>query len=326
MNVTQNVTLASFKICYMLLSKQKPLSEGPFFKECLIESMNILLANHRDNEIIMSKINSLQLSRQTVTRRAEEIAAIIRSKIKFMLEICDSFSLCIDESADIKDRSQLVSFFRISIKGQIIDHIFDLQPLTDTTTAQDIFDSLSDTLSSYGKRFEDIHSITTDGASNMRGIRNGLVAKIKEINPKLISIHCVIHQESLIAQKSFPQAKQIADKVMSIINKCISAGSLRHRKFQKFLEDNDSDIKNIQKMQQVRWLSLANTLKSFLPCVELIDQFLKSQNPPIVFEELSDDEWIEKICFMTDLTSQFSKLNLSLQGNFLYGLIVNLKL
>ena len=48
----------------------------------------------------------------------------------------------------------------------------------------------------------------------MIGIKNGLVAKLKEVHPKIISLQCIIHQENLVSKFGIAEAKSFADKVM----------------------------------------------------------------------------------------------------------------
>ena len=121
----------------------------------------------------------------------------------------------------------------------------------------------------------------------MIGVRNGVVAKLKEVHPKLISLQCIIHQENLIVKVGIPETKVFSDQVMKIINKCISSGATRHRLFRQFLENFESDINDLEKMQQVRWLSCASVFSKFLTGVESIKEFLASVN--LEFEILSDN-------------------------------------
>ena len=146
----------------------------------------------------------------------------------------------------------------------------------------------------------------------MVGKKNGVVAKLKQENSKLLSLQCIIHQENLVAKAGIPEAKIFSDKVMKIVNKCISSGATRHRLFRQFLEECEHDITDLQKMQQVRWLSCANVFTKFLNAIGPIKEFLATLK--IQFEELDDGFWIQKLSFLTDLTNKMSVLNRSLQG------------
>ena len=293
------------------------MSEGPFVKSCIQASMQVLLAKHPHKDRILDQINGLQLSRQTVTERAEIISNLIQSEIKILIDQSIAFSICCDESTDINQVSQLVIYARIVDDHlKIKDTLIDILPMHETTKSSDIYQKIIESLQRYGKGPKDVTSITTDGAKSMRGVKEGVTAKLKRDNNNLIDLHCILHQEDLVAKKSIPAAKVYSDKVMLIVNKCMSSGALRCRQFKAFLDENGSDIQKLSKMAQVRWLSVNKTFSEFISIIDLIYEFLKDQK--IVFEELKNQDWIEKLAFLTDLTGHFSILNKKLQGSFCF--------
>ena len=85
---------------------------------------------------------------------------------------------------------------------------------------------------------------------------------------------------------------------MRIVNKCIGSGATRHRLFKQFLEDCGEKINDLQKMQQVRWLSCANIFQRFLSISNTIKDFFSSLG--IFFDELENEIWIKKLTFLTD--------------------------
>lgn len=307
------------------LRSQKPFAEGDFIKECLLQSMETILKNRKEKVAILSDIKDIPLSRMTITRRAELIANCIRQNMRNILKKNCEISLCLDESTDICDMSQLIIWIRIChLEGQtfdIIEEILDLQPLTDTTTAQDIFTALKKTLSNFDIDICKISAITTDGAPSMVGRKEGLAEKMRRENPKLINFHCLIHQENLTAKMGIPEAKKFSDFVMKIVNLLISGSSLKHRQFKNFLEQTNSELDSISKMNQVRWLSVEKTLNQFIKVVGEIKLFLNSMKRPIEIPELSDVSWLGDLAFFADLTAIMGELNRKLQSNNLLLII-----
>ena len=57
------------------------------------------------------------------------------------------------------------------------------------------------------------------------------------------------------ASMSIQKAKTFANKVMVIVNKCISAGVLRYS-ICKILEEKNCQMPKVSQMQQERWLSM----------------------------------------------------------------------
>ena len=110
------------------------------------------------------------------------------------------------------------------------------------------FNALKKPHEDYSIDINKITCITTDGAASMTKCKSGLIALMKKYNQNLKSVHCLIHQESLIAKLGVPDAKKMADVVMSIVNKCISAGATKRRSFWSFLEESQTEVPDLVKM------------------------------------------------------------------------------
>ena len=78
----------------------------------------------------------------------------------------------------------------------------------------------------------------------------------------------------------------MADNVMNIINKLVSRGALKHRQFRLLLEENNSIISDLSKMQQVRWLSCQKVFNQFMTILDLIKDFVSLQG--LIIPELDD--------------------------------------
>ena len=299
-----------------MLKKQLPFSHGEIVKECIYIGMKQLLKHHRDHAKILSDVKNLQLSRQTVARRTEVIGQNIKEELKKMIKNSAAISICLDESTDRNDLSQLVVFARIvSDRLSISNEFLGLIPLKTTTTSDDLYEALQEVFKRYDFDEKQLTSVTTDGAASMVGCRNGLTTKMKSKNNALLSLRCIIHQESLCAKTGIKDAKPFADSVMKLTNKAIAGGATKHRQFVQFLEENEADFRDIAKMQQVRWLSCEKTFRQFLAVFPLIKEFFSLNGT--VPAELVDNNWVEKLCFFTDLSSKLATLNKQLQGIFI---------
>ena len=74
--------------------------------------------------------------------------------------------------------------------------------------------------------------IATDGASAMTGKHNSFVAKLKEVAPHIITIHCIIHRQHLTA-KSLNNDMEEALKITILAISFVKANALHDRLFQK---------------------------------------------------------------------------------------------
>jgi len=105
-NKAKEATIASYKITEILATKKKkkkkPFQDGNVIKECLVE-----------NKIEMcSAIKEVQLSWSTITRRVDYMPDDTE-QLRQDLEICEFFSLQLDEWTDVCDASQLLVFIQM---------------------------------------------------------------------------------------------------------------------------------------------------------------------------------------------------------------------
>ena len=222
LNRTQIIALASFKVVEILIRRQQPFIHGQLVKQIIEDVMSILLMRRSDKEKILRDIRALQLSRKTVVRRLEDIAYYLHFQIKQNIKNAKALSICLDESTDRNNISQLIVWARyVDHNLQAHEEILSIEPMHDTTKAADIFSKLSELLSKFEINFTDLRCVTTDGAPAMVGKINGLIGRIKNENPNLLNLKCIIHQENLSSKFGIRDAKPFSNFVMSIINRII---------------------------------------------------------------------------------------------------------
>lgn len=82
------------------------------------------------------------------------------------------FSLCLDESTDQSDVSQLLIFVRTTFEDITSkEELFDICPLYGTTKGKDVYEALKKTVDRIGG-FNKCSAIATDGAPSMTGKKN----------------------------------------------------------------------------------------------------------------------------------------------------------
>lgn len=97
--------LASYLVTYELVKAKKPLSDDEFIKNCAIKMAELFKESKVAKEFI-----TVSLSKQTVTRRLEDISNQISSSVKGTVTSCSYFAIALDESADVLDTNQLLIF------------------------------------------------------------------------------------------------------------------------------------------------------------------------------------------------------------------------
>lgn len=170
----KGVVKASFKVAYILAKKQKPFLDGEIIKDILLEIAK---------EICPDKINlfkNLPLSRMTVTRRTEQIGEEVKLLLKEQINNFEKFSLALDESTDISDTAQLLIFIRgVDSNLRITEELLNVCSMKGKTTGADIFQNLEKVMTVNNLSWHKLVNVTTDGARNMSGTKNGLVGRIK---------------------------------------------------------------------------------------------------------------------------------------------------
>lgn len=287
----------------------KPFSDGEYVKECLDAAVKIICPDKQ------SAMNSVSLSRPTVTRRIEVLAEDVKLSLVELAREFESFSLAIDESTDVKDSAQLAVFIRgIDANFLITEELAAMVPLKGTTTGVDMFSATSKVIESLGLSFAKLDGVATDGCPSMKGKHNGLVAlinkhKVSQGLEPVISCHCIIHQENLCAKTlNFPNVMPI---VISTIN-FVKARGLNHRQFQAFLQALNAECGDLIYHCEVRWLSRGAMLERFFTLREEIAQFMKEKHRPV--PELEDAGWLSNLAFLVDICKHLNDLNTRLQG------------
>uniref|UniRef100_A0A3P9M5D3 SPIN-DOC-like zinc-finger domain-containing protein n=1 Tax=Oryzias latipes TaxID=8090 RepID=A0A3P9M5D3_ORYLA len=301
-------TRASYEISALIAKSGRSFSTGDIVKECLSTAASIMCPSQ---ERVFSQIS---LSRNTVTRRVEDLSRDIRDQLTVKSRDFIAFSLACDESTDISDSAQLLVFVRgINADMEITQELAGLETLRGTTKGEDLFAAVSRVLDKYNLSWDKMVGITTDGAPAMIGKKAGLTAlisqKVSECGGKVAQYHCILHQEQLCA-KTIGLADVVRD-VVKIIN-CIRSKALSHRQFRAFLDEVDAQYKDILYHQEVRWLSRGTVLKRFFELRQLIAEFLSSASRDTQIP--TDKRWIFDVAFMVDITDLLNNLNVKLQG------------
>ena len=244
----KRATIAGYEVCYQIAKAMAPYSHSELIKDCMVSTIQALYPEKQD---IQRAVESVPLSRNTCTRRVEDIADHLTAAVIDDLKRCEVFSVAVDESIDINDVSQLSVFVRYHLNNKFNEQLLTVIPLTERTTGKDTYQAFKAYMDSINIPIHKIISVATDGAPSMVGVHSGFIKRLKDDNPQLLAFHCIIHESVLCSQLKDEYASLMLN-IMKLINFLRSKSALRHRQLRKFLQECDSQYEDLVIHNNVR--------------------------------------------------------------------------
>ena len=311
----QPLVITSLKIAHVLMSQKKPftLAES-VVKPCL----EIVAQEIHGGATAVTKVQKLALSDNTMQRRCSMIAASLKEIVLAKLRLAPCFGLQLDETTDITSKAQLIAYVRFpSIERmKIVDHYLFCFPIGIETTALSVFSKLDNYFSEHEVMWSKCKSVSTDGARAMVGVRNGVVALIKQVAPEVVSIHCILHREALVAKKIANEEKncQLADVICDVtkIVTTILKKPKSNRAFHELVREMGDDVRLVYH-SEVRWLSRGRVLERVWNLRETLVVWFngREEHRANMIQNLF---WLARLAYLVDIFGMLNVLNITLQG------------
>ncbi|MCO5592453.1 hypothetical protein L7F22_046455 [Adiantum nelumboides] len=162
------------------------------------------------------------------------------------------FGVMVDESTDIAIHHHMVVYITYLEKGCVPCTSFYGMIRTHDSSAQGIYATLMQNLD-----ITKLIAFGSDGCSTMVGRKKGVATLLKQMNPRLTSIHCVAHRTNLDSSdtsKKVPYAKQV-DQLINAIANHFSSSSHRMENLKEIQEELDCEVLKMQRIFEICWLS-----------------------------------------------------------------------
>ncbi|KAK0138833.1 General transcription factor II-I repeat domain-containing protein 2 [Merluccius polli] len=225
----------------VLAKRKKPFMDGEIVKEAFLEAADVLFADFKNRKEIVSAIQDMQLSRNSVTRRCEGMAEDVEQQLRNDIDACECFSLQFDKSTDVVDVAQLCVFIRMVFDGlNVKEELLTILPLKGHTRGTDIFQVFMEFVNKSQLPLFKLVSITTDGAPSMVGRTAGFIGLCKQCEsfPDFLNYHCIIHQQGLCGKiLNMKDVMDVANKIACSVR----ARSLQRRLFREQLEETGAE-------------------------------------------------------------------------------------
>ncbi|CAI7878147.1 unnamed protein product [Closterium sp. NIES-54] len=169
-------------------------------------------------------------------------------------------------------------------------------------------------LQAVGVEVQRISGISTDGAEVMMGSRAGLVVRLRERVPHLVSCHCIAHREALAAKEAAEDLPvfDMVDDLIRVTADLLGRSAPKHQRFMDLQQLFTETSLEVQGMHQVRWLSRGEAIIRILAVWPVIVIFLKEYHFAMYLLATSY-RFHFFMYFLADVLEQLNLLNKSFQ-------------
>ena len=219
------------------------------------------------------------------------LGRVLKQRVVEALGKSKAFGLLVDEVTDISVMEQLIGFAQyVNDDGEaMVKFLFVDNVLEDSSSAnaETITKCISNSLDKCELDVQKMMSLVSDGAKVMTGERTGVAARLKQINSKLINVHCVCHRLALTCAGVSDETKYITvvEGVLLQLWKFFAKSPKQTallvkaqeswRKMKLSEKARSVVAKKVRKACRTRWLSTSNAVdgvyEDFVPIIQAIN-------------------------------------------------------
>ena len=205
----------------------------------------------------------------------------------------------------------LLAYVRFVKDEKLVQELLFVRELKTDTKGESVFNVVEKFFKEKNVPLSNILACATDGAPSMLNRHRGFITFLKQAVPGVLTVHCVIHRQHLVAKNLSGQLHKSMNTVITAVNK-IKAHSLNSRLFRQLCIDNDEEFEPLLLHTEVRWLSKGNCLKRFYSLFDTVVEFFQDSNHGLCddLKNIKDD-----IAYLSDIFNKLNEVNLQLQGN-----------
>lgn len=296
--------VASYKISLMIAKCAKPHTIGetlilPAVKEVITTVMECDAS---------SVLSSIPLSNNSVSRRIDDMAKDVETKLCDDLKNCE-FGIQLDEST-VRDSETLLMAYVRYIRGNTpVEELLFARSLTTNTRGESIYNVLKGFIDEKGIPLCNIVACATDGAPAMIGRQRGFIAHLRTVLPDVFAIHCVIHRQHLVAKALSERLNTSLTTVIKAVN--VINARPHYRIFRQLYHQNEEDFERLLFHTEVRWLSKGKCITRFYALYESVVEFLQQFDTALA-EAITSVK--HDIAYLCDFFEKMNEMNLKLQG------------
>jgi hypothetical protein len=131
----------------------------------------------------------------------QSVNNVMISEVKSQIQSATFVAILVDETSDVTNFSQLSIVFRYVYNSNIYERFVGFHNVSSDRSAQAIATLVIDCLDQFNCK-DKLVAQTYDGASVMAGQLGGVQAKVRELVPEALFIHCYAHKLNLVLSQA----------------------------------------------------------------------------------------------------------------------------
>ena len=188
------------------------------------------------------------------------------------------FSIIVDETTDVSTKEQVSICARFLTDDMTPKEMFLGLYETNSTTGETLTHVIIDALTRFGLPLEKLRGQCYDGASNMSGAFRGVQARVKELQPQALYVHCTAHSLNLALQST------IENSVIRDGFQYLNDVYVLFKRSAKRLEILNKANGKIKSLCPTRWTmrtaAIESVLESYGSVLEALEEVSLEPGPP----------------------------------------------
>ncbi|CAI7817941.1 unnamed protein product [Closterium sp. NIES-54] len=221
--------------------------------------------------------------------------------------------ICIDESTDWL-RGKHMILYASFIRDNVLVTEFMQLITVEKADASSLLSILLSHLQSVGADLQRISGISTNSARMMMGSKAGLVVRLRQKIPHLVSVHCIAHRhlQRRMQQRSSPSPPDMVDDLIRTVADLLGRLGPRHARFMDLQEVITKTSLELQGIHSVRWLSRGDAVHRLVVVLPAVIVLLKELNSKM-YKLASSYRFHFFLYFLADVVEQLNILNKTFQ-------------
>ena len=267
------------------------------------------------------------------------LGEIIKQELINCVQNVVSYGLMVDEVTDISVQSQMLTFIQfVSPLTSCVEIAFlSVQNVLEefaSANSEALTYLIKGELQQCGLTLNDLKGRATDGAAVMIGKNNGVTAKLKELNPVIINVHCICHKLALACidvNREIVYIKRVEDtlrqlwtyfenspKRLAVLLK--TQINIKKCSLQLTKKSKQIVVKRMKKACSTRWLSFEKSVTALYQEYEAVLYTLQALDESGcatahgLFKQLKEGKFLGVVFILKDVLPVLSHLSKAFQA------------